>query len=356
MTPHERVINSIERKKPDRPPLAYSGTAEVTSMLMDVFKTREYEDLLEKLGVDFRYVHPCYVGPKELIGLNWGAMEGKDVWGIVWKEVRTSYGAYYEIAKNPMGKLRDIEEIDSYKWPDPDWIDVTNLKSKIEILNQKERKAIVFFAGRIFSTAWGLRGFETFLADLILQPEIINILMEKVLEFYHEVAKRALEATDGLIDIVFSADDIGTQNGMMISPELWRKYVKPWTRKLIKPFKEMGYKTCYHSDGDLIDVMDDFIEIGLDIINPVQPKAKNTNPENLRKKFGGRITFFGGIDTQELLPFGTPEKIKKEVRRIIKILGEDGGYIVAPSNNIQPDTPLKNILAVYDVVKKYNYN
>lgn len=355
MISHKRALNAINNRKPDRPPLDYSGTPEVTARLMDYFDIDNQEDLLCKLGVDFRNVSPGYTGPKELIGMDWGARAGKDMWGIEWKSIETKYGTYYEIASNPLSKVNSLEEIEKYNWPDPDWVDLSNLKDEIEKINYKERKAIGFFGGRIFSNAWALRGFERFLMDLISRPEIATMIMEKVFNFHNEITNRALGVTDGLIDIITSGDDIGTQNGMILSPELWREKVKPWTRKLIEPFKKKGYKTFYHSDGDFTDVLEDFIDMGLDIVNPVQPKARNTDPESLRAKFGGRIAFSGGIDTQELLPFGTPETIKKEVIRTIEILGTTGGYIVAPSNNIQPDTPVENIISLYKTVQEYRY-
>ena len=322
---------------------------------MDYFDIESYDELLYKLGVDFRYIWPRYIGPEELIGLDYGSRSGKDVWGIVWKPIRTKFSTYFEIESSPLSRANSLEEIEKYNWPNPDWIDVSNLKKEIERINYKEHKAIVFVTGRVFSNAWGLRGFEKFLMDLISQPEIAVMLMEKVSDFFFEIARRAIEATDGLIDIILSASDIGAQEGMMLSPELWRKRVKPWTSKLIEPFKKIGYKTFYHSDGEFTDVIEDFIGMGLDIVNPIQPKARNTNPENLKARFGGRIAFSGGIDTQELLPYGTSESVKKEVIRTINILGRNGGYIVASSNALQPDTPLENILSLYKTVQEYKY-
>jgi len=355
MNSYERVINAINYKKPDRPPLGYFATPEVTAKLMNYFNIKNYEKLLGMLGVDFRYISSNYIGPEEFIGMDYGIRIGKDIWGIVWKAIRTKFSTYYEIESSPLANINSLEEIEEYNWPDPDWIDVSNLKKEIEKINYNERKAIVFSAGRVFSNAWGLRGFEKFLIDLITQPEIAEMLMKKVSDFFFEVTRRAVEATGGLIDIIESLSDIGSQNGMILSPKLWRKYVKYWTGRLIEPFKKDGYKTSYHSDGDFTDVMDDLIEMGLDIVNPIQPKARNTDPENLKALFGDRIAFSGGIDIQELLPFGTPDDVKREVTRTINILGTNGGYIVASSNAIQPDTPLENILALYQTVREYNY-
>jgi len=191
--------------------------------------------------------------------------------------------------------------------------------------------------------------------DLTIQPEIANMIMKKVSDFFSELANRAIEATNGSIDIILSASDIGTNEGMMISPELWKKYVKPWTSRVIEPFSKLGYKTWYHSDGDFTEILEDFIEMGLDIIDPIQPKAKNNDPKNLKARFGGKIVFSGGIDQQELLPFRTPEIVRKEVTRTIDILGDNGGYIVSSSNALQPDVPLENILSLFKTVQEYKY-
>lgn len=166
---------------------------------------------------------------------------------------------------------------------------------------------------------------------------------------------RAIEESDGQIDIIFSGGDIGTQRGMMLSPDLWRKYIKPWSKQLIKPFKEMGLKTFYHSCGSIVPVIEDFIEMGLDVLDPVQPKAEGMDPEYLKEHFGDRLSFHGGIDEQEILPLGAPEDVEKEVIRLINILGKNGGYIVAAAHAIQPDTPVENVLAMYRTACEYKY-
>ena len=145
------------------------------------------------------------------------------------------------------------------------------------------------------------------------------------------------------------------QTGMMISPEIWRRYIKPRHAELIVPFKKMGLKTRYHSDGSLIPIIEDLIELGLNLLDPIQPKASGMDAENLYRLFGGRISFYGGIDTQNLLPHGTPEDIEKEVLRYIRTLGAAGGYVVAASNAIQPDVPVENILALFRTARNYTY-
>jgi len=142
---------------------------------------------------------------------------------------------------------------------------------------------------------------------------------------------------------------------MLLSPELWRKHIKPYSEQLIRPFKDMGLKTFYHSCGSIVPVIEDFIEMGLDILDPIQPKAEGMNPEALKSRFGDRLAFHGGVDEQELLPRGTVDEVRNEVHRLIDILGQQGGYIICAAHAIQPDTPMENILAMYEAAKEHCY-
>ena len=138
---------------------------------------------------------------------------------------------------------------------------------------------------------------------------------------------------------------------MLIAPDLWRRHIKPYSRKLIAPFKERGVLTYYHSCGSIVPVIEDFIEMGLDILDPIQPNAAGMDPVTLKRQFGDRLTFHGGIDEQRLLPRGSPQEVGEEAGRLIDILGKDGGYILCPAHAIQPDTPVENIVALYESAK-----
>ena len=191
--------------------------------------------------------------------------------------------------------------------------------------------------------------------DLIECPDIAESISRHAMKFYRERAMRAIEASDGQIDIIGSGGDIGTQRGMMLSPELWRKHIKPYSEQLIKPFKDMGLITFYHSCGSIAPVIEDFVEMGLDILDPIQLKAAGMGPVELKSQFGDKLTFHGGIDEQELLPRGTPSSVREEVKHLIQILGKDGGYVICPAHAIQPDTPIENILALYEAADGYRY-
>lgn len=355
MTSYERVMTALNHKNPDRPPINYIATPEMNNKLKKHLKIENQEDLLRYLGADIRYVTPKYAGPKEFIGVSGVAGAGKDFWGVEWEALKNKFGTYNEISYYPLAHVKTVKEVEEYSWPKLDWFDMSHLKDEIKRINDKERRAIMFFAGGAFESPWYMRGLERFLMDLIECPEIAVAISKKVMEFYRERAMRAIEASDGQIDVFGSGGDIGTQKGMMLSPELWRKCIKPQTKELITPFKEMGFKTFYHSCGSIVPVIGDFIEMGLDVLDPIQPKAEGMDPNFLKNKFGDRLSFHGGIDEQELLPLGTPQEVEKEVVRIIDILGGNGGYIVCSSHAIQPDTPVENALAMFRTAREYRY-
>ena len=348
MEPYERITAAVRHECPDRIPIDYIATPETNITLKKHFGIDADEVLLRKLGVDIRRVAPRFVGPEDMTGAAGVGAQGKDFLGIVWKPVKNEFGTYNEIGFHPLGRVTTVKEVEDYSWPQVDWFDFSHLKEEISQLNQDHRYAIMYFAGGAFETPWYMRGMERFLMDLVECPDIAESICRHALKFYRERAMRAIEASGGRIDIIGSGGDIGTQRGMMLSPELWRQHIKPYSEQLIRPFKEMGLITYYHSCGGIVPVIEDLIEMGLDILDPVQPKAAGMDPEELKSRFGDRLTFHGGIDEQELLPRGNPSEIRKEVERIIQIFGKKGGYIACPAHAIQPDTPVENILALYE--------
>ena len=355
MEPYERIVAAVHRKCLDRIPIDYTATPEVYAMLKKHLCIEDNETLLRKLGVDIRRVGPRFVGPENMTGVGGGGAAGKDFLGIIWKPVKNEFGTYNEITCSPLAKATTAKEIENYSWPKVDWFDFSHLKEEIVRLNKDQRYAIMYFAGGAFETPWYMRGMERFLMDLVECPDIAEAISRRAMEFYRERAMRAIEASGGRIDIIGSGGDIGTQRGMMLSPELWRKHIKPYSEQLIRPFKDMGLITFYHSCGSITPVIEDFIEMGLDILDPIQPKAAGMQSEELKSQFGDRLTFHGGIDEQELLPRGTPARICEEVKHIIHVLGEGGGYIVCPAHAIQPDTPAENILALYETANEHRY-
>lgn len=348
MEPYERVTSAIAHRRPDRLPIDYDATPEFHAKLKKHLGIDEDELLLRKLGVDIRRVSPRWSGPDDMMGAPGATAAGKDFLGVEWKPVANEFATYNEIAFHPLAHATTVKEIEEYQWPDVDWFDYSHIKEDIEKFNRLERYAIMYFAGGAFESPWYMRGMERFLMDLVECPDIAEAISRRVTDFYMKRAMRVIEASDGMIDIVSSGGDIGTQRGMMLAPDLWRRHIKPYSTELIRTFKDMGFATYYHSCGGIIPVIEDLIEMGLDILDPIQPKAAGMDAENLKSRFGERLVLHGGIDEQELLPYATCDEVSREVERLMGILGDDGGYIVCPAHAIQPDTPVENIVALYE--------
>jgi len=202
----------------------------------------------------------------------------------------------------------------------------------------------------VFEAAWDLRGLDTFMMDLALGEDYVEVLLDKVMQFPLEMG---LQFIDLGVDMVWLGDDIATQRNMMMSPAMWRQYFKPRYAKMFEAFKKSNpnIKLCYHSCGNLQDVVDDLVEIGLDVLNPIQPMAME--PSTFKKRFGDRITMYGAMDVQQIMPFGKPEDIRAEVKRLIETCAPGGGFILSPAHHIQSDTSVENVEAFYAAAREF---
>lgn len=348
MEPCERILAAIRHQRTDRPPMDYVATPEFNAKLKRHLGVEEDEELRRRLNVDIRRVEGRFVGPEDMTGAAGVSALGRDFLGIVWKPVQNEFATYNEIAFHPLGDATTVQEIEAYSWPSVDWFDFAHLKEEIARINAEHRYAILLFAGGAFETPWYMRGLPRFLMDLVECPEIAEAICRRVVDFYKSRTLRAIEEADGQIDIILSGGDIGTQRGMMLDPDLWREHIKPYSEQLIGTFKDLGLTTYYHSCGSIVPVIEDFIEMGLDILDPIQPGAAGMEAEALKCQFGQRLAFHGGIDEQRLLPRGSPAEVRQEVRRLLDLFADDGGYIVCPAHAVQPDTPVENIVALYE--------
>jgi uroporphyrinogen decarboxylase len=346
----------LNHQKPDRPPLNYYGTEATTQKLLKHLGFATRLELQQHLGADFRYVGPEYVGPSELCGITGFHCGGTDVWGIRWIPAPNAYCTYYNSIPS-LANAETIEDLDNHPWPKLDWFSFRNLKEQIKKLNDLDRYAIVYADCNFFEVGGWMRGLEQILIDIIERPEFVQHLLQKVTTFYRDLAMRAIDAAGDGIDIIWSTSDVGTQTSLMFSPATWRQQIKPWHQMLITPFKQMGFKTRYHSDGAIAPIIEDLIEMGLDLLDPIQPDTPGMSPEELTGKFRGRLAYYGGINTQTLLPHGTAKEVETEVLRYIRVLGEQNsyGYCVAASNSLQPDVPVENILTMFRTAKEYRY-
>lgn len=355
MTSNERVAKVIVHEPPDRVAIDYYARSEVTLNLKKRFGLKETDSIEEFLGVDLYFTGPeikkkadvlCYADPTVEV-----TPDGiyKDVWGVGFKPNSTSSGFYMDLAYSPLRNVTSLKEIENYNWPSPDIWDYRNIGSGSngEIFS---RYWVWAHSRGIFEISWFMRGFNEFMMDMIENPERANLIMDNVQKYLMERSRRILEAGNGRIDMIEYNDDVGGQNGMLISPKLWRRFIKPRMASFIKLCKGYGVKVRFHSCGGIRPIIPDLIEIGVDVLTPVQTLADGMGPEGLKRDFGDSITFNGGIDTQELLVKRDSRSVYAETKRLIEIFGKNGGYILGPSHVFQPDVALDNIIAVYEAV------
>jgi uroporphyrinogen decarboxylase len=358
MTSRERVLKAINHETPDRPPIFTTLTPQAARKLSEYYKmpyeepydsllsTRiSHMDLLTHMGNDCVGIAGCAPNnfPTKEIGEN--ILENE--WGMKFIDV----GIYFEFHEYPLAHAQSVSDIENYHFPDPHAEGrFDNARAAIEKYG-KDYAIVADLETVFFETAWYLVGLEKLLTDMAMGEEYVPLLFDKVMEVNVAIGKELIAMG---ADIIWAGDDFGGQNGMLISPDMWRMYFKPRIKEMFEEFRSVNsnVKIAWHSCGSILPIIPDFIEIGLDILNPIQPLAKGMTPEHLKGNFGDELCFFGGIDIQNLLPNGTPQEIKKEVKRRIGILGDNGGYIIAPAHNIQDDTPVENILAFYEAVNE----
>lgn len=370
LTSRERVLRTLNHQEPDRVPFNLNLTADIYHRLRDHLRlpvepdkkmnmwtvVSSSLDLIEAMQVDI-----CYV--KLGAPTNWRADQRDDdvildEWGIGYRKVKHLGGYYFEMVSHPLANAT-LNDIDDYPWPDPyDLGRTVGLREQVEFIRRETDKAIMAkFTTPIWEQALYLRGLEQWMMDLVLNPEIACAILDKACMIAIGLADTGLEEVGDQVDILrLSGEDLGTQMNPMISQKMYDKFVMPRFKRLWCFAKEKlsqknrGGKLMLHSCGNVRSFIPSWIELGLDVLDPIQPRARGMEPEALKRDFGRQLVFHGGIDIQHTLPFGTPEEVAAEVRRYIKILGPGGGYIVAPAHNIQNDVPPANLVAMRDVV------
>ena len=349
MRPKERALTALAHKNPDRCPCDYIGTPEVDEKLRAHFGTDSMDVVLERLGVDLRVVDAPYVGPELRV---WDDERFENYWGSIRKPIRNIAGTYDEAVELPYAAFKSVEEVEKFRWPKVEWFDYSQLAKDCRKYSDY---AVVYGSpgnmDLINGTAYG-RGVEQVIYDIALEDSVGLACMEKRFECCYERSETALKAANGQIDILWIGDDYGTQNGLLMSPEKWRKLFFGELKAMCDLGHRYSAKVMLHSCGSTRPIWPGLIEAGVDIYDTVQPEAAKMNPAELKEEFGDRICFHGTISTQRTLPFGSAEDVAEEVRLRIETVGKDGGFIVAPAHNIQPDTPIENILALYEEVQR----
>jgi uroporphyrinogen decarboxylase len=303
---------------------------------------------MRRLGIDIHPIAPKYIGPPRQVFSD-GSFTTE--WGTHRQIIEHQFGTYYDYASYPLAEIETLAELEAYNWTRAEWWDVSDLAEQIAQINADADFCMLYEAGGIFELAWGLRGMERFMMDMIMQPEIPQVIMTHLTDTYIALAHKVLRAAQGRIDIAWTWDDVGAQNGPLIAPSMWAEQIKPHHVRLNRVLKEYGVTLMYHSDGSIVDFIDGFIEMGVEVLNPLQPAPKGMNLARIKNQYGARLSFHGAIDIQNTLPYGTPEQVAAEVRDRIQTLGAGGGYILAPTHQIQADTPMENILTLFDTAR-----
>jgi uroporphyrinogen decarboxylase len=370
MTSRERVMACLNHQEPDRVPVAL-GQAVGDGITLPAYRrllaslgldpdraqlkdsraqtARVDEEVLQRLRVDSR-------------GIGLGAPDGwrdkwlddhtvQDEWGVVRTRPPGSY--YFDLCGSPLAQDNSLAAIDRYPWPDPhDAGRYRGLRESARRLHRETDFAVVLDLNcSFFLRCCELRGWENFYADLVADVAFAEALMDRYLEVRLAMAARALDEVGEDVDIVMvTSDDLGMTDRTLISPSLYRTLIKPRQKRTFDFFKaRTAAKRYYHTDGAIYPLLGDFVEIGVEVLNPVEVRAAGMEDTGkLKREFGGALAFWGAIDTHHVLRAGTPADVRDEVWRRIRDLGPGGGYVVGPVHNIQPDVPPENVLAMYD--------
>ena len=356
MDSRQRVETALAHKEPDRVPIDYWATSEVSRRLIEHFRLCSQEELLGKLGVDFRYIP----GPMYTRGDTTPREDGtiEDHWGVPRKKMGAGQEAYWEVTEFPLKHASTLEEIKDYeKWPDPNWFDYACVRKQAAEA-KAAGKIVVFMGDRLnrcaqLKPAMYIRGPDQIFLDFAMSPDIVTYLFSRIAEFYLEYARRTFEAADGNIDIFFTGDDFGAQTALLVSPSMWRSFLKPGFKAFIDLGKKYDCKVAHHSCGTITPIIEDMIECGLDILNPLQPEVADMDRRELKARFGDRLSFHGSISIQNTLPFGTPDDVREEVKERIETLALGGGFIFCSAHNIQADTLIENVIALFEAYKEF---
>jgi len=363
MTPRERLVAALHRQTPDRTPTDGWFHHVIQGRLKEHYATDSWDEVLAELGVEGWA--GCGVGlsfPEyearvtDRPGSEPGARAvwlddrtHEDGWGV---RHRLGEGGWYEEwVDGPLTQAQSVRDIEECPLPGVESIaEPEDYARRVADLKAQELFVRAGIANP-YKQAWMLRGMDNVLADYLINRDMLELLYDRLYALYGEMARRMAR---GGVDMISVTGDIAMQDRIIMGPDTWRQVDKPRLAQLISSCRDINPEVLFfiHSDGNVMDLMDDFVEIGFDVINPLQPEC--LEPAEVKARWGDRIALHGGISLQRTLPFGTPEEVRAEVESLIRTCGYDGGLVVFPSNVIQPDTPVENVIACYHAVRDFD--
>jgi uroporphyrinogen decarboxylase len=347
MTSKERVRRAIQHKSPDRVPCFMNCVKETAENLQKHLGLETLQDVQDSLDIDIRNVDAPYIGPElPRIVHSDGSTEVGHWLGhrsvLFWNGME--YNSH--VTFRPLAEMKTVEELDAWNWPNPEYFDYEVLRR--DCTRYPNRALRIGWPG-VFQVAGHLAGEEKLYMDMAGNPEFAQHLFNKLVDFEVEYYGRMFEAADGQLDMLCVCDDYGTQNSMLFSKGMWEQFFATNTRRLTDLCHKSNAFYVQHSCGAIREIIPSLINCGVDVLDPIQ-KVTGMEPERLKTDFGDKICFHGGIDTQNLLPHGTPEQVCKETEYFIDVLNRNGGYILGPSQSFEGDVPVENILALYSVI------
>jgi uroporphyrinogen decarboxylase len=366
MKHRDRVLMALYHEEPDRCPMQVSFTPEFASRLRQDLTLTD-ADFHNPHGGGNTYVIERTLDEDMLLtSVGWAnsyyatdtysedGLTYTDEWGVTWRnhpyQTKFGTGHYTEIVGHP---LANEAAIDSYQPPDPHRPELYVEAERVVNEYKDEYWIVGVTVTTIFETAWALRGYEQTLIDFALDPDLNDRLFDIPFNYHLTAAKRLVELG---VDMIWTGDDVGAQQMMLIAPETWRKHLKPLLAEFFAELKRVNpaVKVAYHSDGNIESIIPDLIEIGLDVLNPVQPQSMD--PARIKREYGNKLCFWGSVDEQYTLPYGTAAEVEAEVMTRLRTLGQNGGLILGPTHHVQLDTPLENFWAMVNTITNTCYD
>jgi uroporphyrinogen decarboxylase len=335
--PRDTILGQISHRETDPVPYTISFEGNTEEQLNAHYGGTEWRDRLQTFIVAAGVVDNQKKEPSERKGIY------RDHYGSLWREDRRPFHMEAPALPEPY--------FDGYRWPEPEefFLDEERVSEARQLCADNKDQCFLTAAlgWGLFETSWGIRGFENVLMDVVAEPDFYDELLDRITaQFLAYIDFTCRSLPD--VDAVMFGDDWGDQRGVIVGPERWRKLFKPRCARIYQAVHAHGKYVISHCCGSVADIMPDIIEIGLDVLESVQPEARGMNPYELKRRWGDKLTFWGGLGSQSTIPFGTPSEIHAEVRRLRSEMGKGGGYILAPAKGLQPGTPTENAAAVIE--------
>ncbi|MFZ5918227.1 MAG: uroporphyrinogen decarboxylase family protein [Chloroflexota bacterium] len=362
MNSKERTLTALSRQKPDRVPVWVTVVAELAEQLgratgipadpLDAYLTNRisHAALLTALGNDVVGIGSTAPPSRPTRERPDGFLE--DEWGFVYRRVPHAFGIYLEIVGRPLAGITLAKELARYRLPDP------AAPGRFDIARERaahygpEYALLGVIECTVFEMAWNLVGLESFLVDMAQRRDYVGPLLDQVADYSIGIGLALLELG---ADVLLTGDDVGMEIGPLISPRMWREWLKPRLQRVFDTYRAArpDILLAYHTCGSVRPFVDELIEMGVQVLNPIQVTAQGMDAAWFKRTYGQRLAFCGGVDQRQVLPHGTTEEVEQEVRRRIGELGPGGGYVLAPTHDIQADTPVENVLAMFDAARRW---